>query len=259
MANPSHQEFFKQLNAFFDKVYVVSIPRLAERQQHMRNLLDGLDYHMIEGTDKQKLSEQDISEQYDQKAHFKLTRTGKPLRAGEVACALSHLQVYQDAIAHGYDQILVLEDDISLVDDHLNEVAKHLDDLPNKWEFAYLGYWKNEVEPTLGWLKQGWYILLRLVGLHKWSIRRIRNIYPETTNSSLMKAGNHEGAYGYALTLGACKKLLAFNRPIKLNADNLFSHLITNEYLKGYLWNTKFVEPISHSGKGSFNSETNKN
>ncbi len=258
MSNPSHQEFFKYLNAYFDKVYVVSIPRLSERQQYMQRLLEGLDFEMVEGTDRKKLSEAEISEHYDQKAHLKLSRLGKPLRAGEVACALSHLQVYKNAITNGYNRILVLEDDVALIDQHLDQLQRNLQELPQNWELAYLGYWKNERAPVLGWLKQGWYIVLRLLGLHRWSVRRILNTYPESVTNTLMRAGNQEGAYAYALTLGACKKLAAFNRPIKLNADNLFSHLITNRYLNGYLWIHKFFEPISNTGKGAFDSQTNK-
>lgn len=249
-------KFFHQINDYFDKVYVVTIPRLKARQAHMSLLLDGLDFEFINGTDKHNLEVGDIEMLYDEKEHLRLSRFKKPLRPGEIACALSHLKVYQNAVKYGFDRVLVLEDDIDLVEAHLSQLATFLEQLPAKWELAYLGYWKNERRPRLGWVKQFGYVLLSIIGYHKWSVRRILNTYPRPVVGDVWESGNHEGAYAYAVSLGGCKKLIAYNRPIKLNADNLFSHLATNRYLKAYICAKKIFAHRSKNGIGAFSSET---
>ncbi|MEQ8715928.1 MAG: glycosyltransferase family 25 protein [Cyclobacteriaceae bacterium] len=249
-------KFFHQINDYFDKVYVVTIPRLKDRQAHMNLLLEGLDFEFINGTDKHELDVKDFETLYDEKEHLRLSRFKKPLRPGEIACALSHLQVYQNAVENGFERVLVLEDDIDIVEAHLSQLAVFLEHLPKKWELAYLGYWKNEKRPKLAWVKQFGYVLLSIVGFHKWSVRRILNTYPKPIDEEVLESGNHEGAYAYAVSLGGCKKLLAYNRPIKLNADNLFSHLATNRYLKAYISAKKIFAHRSQNGIGAFSSET---
>lgn len=252
-----HLDFFRQLNDYFDKVYVVTVPRLKERQDQTTKLLMGLDFEFVQGVDKEQLSNTEIEEFYDNNAHLSLSRFDKPLRRGEIACALSHLQVYRQAISNGFDRILVLEDDIDIIAESLNQIKAFLNGLPNDWELAYLGCYLKNVSPgNTAWIKQSFYILMSILGIHKWSIRRILNIYPKPINDHVLESGNHEGAYAYAVTLAGCKKLLAFNQPIKLSADNLFSHLITNRFLKGYLAKDVFFGHKSSNGKGIYTSET---
>lgn len=259
MATHSHQQFFKQVNAYFDKVYVVTIPRLKERQEHMTELLDGLDFEFVHGVDKTDLTPEMISSVYDFSAHQKLARyESGALRKGQVACALSHLEVYKKAIDNNHQTVLILEDDIDFIEEAISQFEIFFDKLPKDWEFAYLGYWKNEQPPRMAWLKQNLYLALSFLGMHKWSATRIKNTYPKHINGHVQRAGNHEGAYAYAITLEGCKKLFEFNQPIKLNADHLFSHLITNRLLVGYLSTHKF---FGHQTKGvsqTFNSETRR-
>lgn len=249
--------FFKQVNAYFDKVMVVSIPRLKDRQAYMSELLEGLDFEFVQGVDREQLSGEEINRVYEKSEHLRLSRFKKTLRPGEIACALSHMQAYQRAIDQGFGRILILEDDVNLIEKNLRYFNQFSQNLPSDWEMVYLGYWKNEKATVFGKVKQAFYSVLSLLGLHKWSFRRHLNTYPKQVNEHVLTSGNHEGAYAYALTLDGCRKLLDFNRPIKLNADHLFSHLVTNEKLKGYLAARKFFEPMPKDGEKYFGSETN--
>ena len=57
-----------------------------------------------------------------------------------LACAISHLSIYQDAIQKGYDKILILEDDVRC---HykVNQLMDGLgSEIPQDFELLYLGF-----------------------------------------------------------------------------------------------------------------------
>ena len=61
---------------------------------------------------------------------------------GHLGCILSHVKCCQDAIDNNYNRILVLEDDITFVEDHINninfkELYKEIQ--TTDWDLFYLG------------------------------------------------------------------------------------------------------------------------
>lgn len=66
----------------------------------------------------------------------------RPLKKGEVACAVAHLLSWRHAIDRGSDVFLVLEDDVSFDDgfaEKLSNGLRSLNTLQPKWELLYLG------------------------------------------------------------------------------------------------------------------------
>lgn len=63
---------------------------------------------------------------------------GKYWNKGALACAMSHRNVLLDAKKHGYEKILVLEDDAVLTDNFLQVLQNGSKDLPDDWHLLYL-------------------------------------------------------------------------------------------------------------------------
>ena len=95
------------------KAYVVNLERSTDRREHIEQQLarTGLQYEMISGVDGSGINLTDdrlVDPGFVTKSWF---------RPGVAGCALSHLKVYQKAIADRAELALVLEDDITLPED----------------------------------------------------------------------------------------------------------------------------------------------
>jgi hypothetical protein len=47
------QDRFRLLNEYYDKIYVLSLPRLTQRIEHIKRTLSGLNFEFFFGVDKQ--------------------------------------------------------------------------------------------------------------------------------------------------------------------------------------------------------------
>ena len=53
---PGPLQYFQFLNQYFDKIFVVTIARATERQQQIKERLQGLNFEFFYGIDKQEHS-----------------------------------------------------------------------------------------------------------------------------------------------------------------------------------------------------------
>lgn len=93
MAIPSN--ISKYLEQYFDKIFVVSVTRFADRHEHVKKKLEGLPFDFFWGSDKLELDYDaaKMNGTYDEQRAKKLQRQGKALNLGEIACSLSHRMV----------------------------------------------------------------------------------------------------------------------------------------------------------------------
>lgn len=118
------------LGTYFDKIYVLSLHKRQERFNLMKKRLDFCDitnYKKFEGVDGSVLNH----------LHKKLDNSNF-VNSSYIACTVSHLSIYQDALQNNYEKILVLEDDCRI---HRN-ANKIFDDtwIPDWDDLLYLGY-----------------------------------------------------------------------------------------------------------------------
>lgn len=232
------------LNSYFDKIFVVSVPRFTERHKKIHEHLQGLSFDYFWGADKLQLNYDIIKTDgtYDEKRAKQLQRQGKQLNLGEVACSLSHRMVYEEMIKHDWKRILILEDDVLPLYDNLALLADALKELPPNWELVYLGYLKHEtVTPSLK-RKQGFYKIISSLGLMKWSRKMVDNFLPVPYSSHLKKAGFHDCTHAYAITLEAARKLQAAQTPVVYRADDLLSSTIMKGELTAFVTVPKFFD-----------------
>lgn len=100
------------------KFYCLNLERATERRAQMQRLWAderGFDLEFFPAVDRRTLEAGQFPLPYDPAAAR--ARCGRELTPGEVACATSHHHLLRHALARGFSEIVVMEDDI-LPSDH---------------------------------------------------------------------------------------------------------------------------------------------
>ena len=245
----------KDLLSYFDKVFVLTVPRLKERQSLVRDRLTGINFEFFYGADKAELTDDFLSANYhyDKKNSLSVTQLFKSMNTGEIACALSHRMIYQAMVDNNWQHVLVFEDDVK-PSVCINELEACLSQLPSGWELCYFGYLKNE-RPGVGKkIKRRWYQILAALGLSKMPGAMIARTLPAHYSSHLFQAGFHDCTHAYAVSLSAARKLLAAQTPVVYRADNLLSFLVLNGELNAFavkhsLFDQEIFSNASHASE----------
>lgn len=230
------------LQQYFDKIFVVSVPRFTDRHNRVKKNLDGLAFDYFWGADKHELDYDTATTNgtYNEHKAKKLQRQGKALNTGEIACSLSHRMVYAEMIKYHWQKVLILEDDVLPLTENLQQLPAAFHELPDNWELVYLGYLKHERVTTGLKLKQFFYKIISALGLMAWSFKMISNLLPKPYSVHLKKAGFHDCTHAYAITLTAAEKLLKAQTPIVYRADDLLSATIMKGELNAFVTEPKF-------------------
>ena len=240
-------DIFQPLNRYFDKIYVLSLPHTTARHANVAKVLDGLNWCYFWGTDKKDYSSTQVIEQqiYDDVAHRHTKRTSRSMNLGEVACALSHRNIYQNMLDEGHQRILILEDDVLPQPDQLQYFDSVIEQLPEDWELLMLGYYGHKL-PTLRYrLQQQIYLgfhYLRVANWHKVSRSWIDNICMRSHSPDVYQLGKVLGAHAYAVSASAAEKFVTYQTPVHLQADRIFNYYAAQNPLNAFaLKNTVFT------------------
>lgn len=247
------QAFFTQLNAYFDKIFVITLRRASDRQAHIQQELEGLHYDFFYGRDKQEFSVGDLEQKgiYSEALSRRHHRYGKPMQPGMIGCAWSHADVYRHMIQEGYHRVLILEDDVVIDKTQVHIWPEVMRELPRDWELFYLGFAEKETVPSFAFFKKALYHLQRSIGSLTYSHKTISNLYPKKVGKHVFKAGYHDCTHAYGLTKAGAEKLLALQTPISFVADNLLAHAATNELVKAYIIQPKIINQQYQVGTSS--------
>lgn len=241
---PIPAETITFLQQYFDKILVVSVPRFTQRHERLKEVLSGLPFEFFWGADKMKLDLETAKADgtYNEQRAIELQRQGKPLNLGEIACSLSHRNLYEAMLANNWNKVLILEDDVLPLEKTLNQLPAAMKELPAHWELVYLGYLKHE-EVTAGLkAKQLFYKLLSALGLMSWTYKMVSNMLPRRHSEHLKRAGFHDCTHAYAITRAAAEKLLTAQTPVVYRADDLLSATIMKGELKAFVTDPKFFD-----------------
>lgn len=237
------------LENYFDKIFVVSIERATDRHAQVRQQLEGLSFNFFFGTDKQTMDWENIKTGavvYDEARTKKNNRVGKGMNAGEVACALSHRQLYQHIVEQNYQRVLILEDDVVPLTENLPRAASAIKELPEDWDLVYFGYTKHEKVTAKLKRKQLFYKLISPLRLIKWTPIMVKNMLPEYYSKHLKRAGYHDCTHAYAVTGKTAAFLIPKQTPVVFNADNLLSDVILKEEIKAFVTEPQFFIQENH-------------
>ena len=121
------------MNHLFDKIYCISLPESTDRWNRFIN-----EYQLATGTDDvvKIFARPPAPEIIQEKADSVLF--DYPART-MIGCTLSHIKAMTDALAHGYDRVLILEDDSFFLPEAASIVSVALKEIPDDWGVLYLG------------------------------------------------------------------------------------------------------------------------
>ena len=121
-----------RINDYFDRVFVINLERDTDRLKTINNKLKSLNinYERLPGVDGENPAIQRI---------FKTLRGSRIGSANAYGKLLSHIKVIEICRKRGYDNVLILEDDINFIS-NFNINLNKLYSLPTKWDIIYLGY-----------------------------------------------------------------------------------------------------------------------
>ncbi len=231
------QNYFRLLNEYYDKIYVLTIAPATERREKFAARFRGLQYSFFMGIEKKDIDEEKLISEgvYSKELSQKNHRYNKSKMPGELACSLGHKMIYEDMLKNNYSRALIFEDDAVPDADILLHTAAVLDEVPADSELLYWGWAKNGKKTGTAPFKQALYIAAYYLGLMKWSPLIIRNLYAADFSAHLKKAGFHDYTYAYGITKSGAEKLLQMQTPIQFIADNLLAHACTKEIVNGYI------------------------
>jgi len=241
------QNYFEQINNYFDKIYVLSLPRLHSRIDYITNTLKGLDYDFFFGVDKQQTSYDELSNSgyYNQSAFEIYNKRPEQIYLGMLCCAVGHVKIYESIILNNYKKTLILEDDLIPIWENLSLFNEASVELPVDWDIWYLGYEKNEKYRFKEMVKKNFYKIIPNHTSLKLNSKVFSNYYPKKLSTHISRAGFHDCTHSYAITLEAAKKMLAVQKPVHWNPDNALAYMGCTEQLKNYIITPKLFNQLT--------------
>jgi GR25 family glycosyltransferase involved in LPS biosynthesis len=135
---------------FIDKVYVVNLDSNKERLVSIDKELKTLggvfgDYTRLSAVNGKELGEDYIKNITSECSYFflknKLRYNHYQIDSvGAIGCFLSHKAIWEDIIKNNYQNVIVLEDDITFRGNSIEQINKYISNLPIDYNIAYLGY-----------------------------------------------------------------------------------------------------------------------
>jgi glycosyl transferase family 25 len=236
-AGTAASEAFEALNGWADRIFVISMRRAAERRARMIERLAGLRFEFFDAVDKKDLDRAQLVRDgaYDERHVRRAYRLGHEMPLGLVGCSFSHRELYEQAVAKGWDRTVIFEDDVIPRTPDVAALGDALRELPPTWELCYLGYWQNEVVTTRARLKQISYMALAPLGLSRWRPGEVQRLLPRPYSAHLRRAGRHLCTHAYAVSREGARKLAAAQTPLAYAADQLLTMLVLGGKIEAYV------------------------
>lgn len=229
------------LNLFFDKIFVISIPRNKERLVSFLKNNPDIEVEIFNGIDGRELfphishvAQFPIDFFEDSNISYEWA---KIRNKGQLGCALSHFLLRKQIFELKIKKTLIFEDDTISVLYKINYLENALRELPHDWELFYLGYtnmsrWvSNPITRGLIKLKYN----LKPVSVHgKISGNPAKMFFPKSFSKHLDLAGMYTGTHAYALSLQGAEKIVNFNSPLQYGSDTGLMHACYHKIVNGF-------------------------
>ena len=120
---PQDENKFNNLN-YVDKIYCVNLDRRLDRWEETK-------------VEMKRLGLEDRVFRYSA-VDGKLVENKSKLLPGEYGLIVTHINILNEAIENGYENILIFEDDVEFINDFI-DIDKYFEKVPNDWDIIYLG------------------------------------------------------------------------------------------------------------------------
>lgn len=182
-------------------IFIINLKKDIERREHMEELCNqyNLQYQFTDAIYGKNLDKDTISKIYNKEESIR--KFGRELTKGELACVLSHINIYKHIVENDISKAFIFEDDIQIEKD-FPTLMQSINKFPNDWELVLFGYHRGSSRKD----KEA-----------KSYTRCKKNI---TTKHKLVRfAEIATGAHGYLINLRGAKKLIDELSTIKMPMD----------------------------------------
>lgn len=130
--------------------YIINLEKDIERKSYILKVLsnysDIIEPTIITGINGYQLSDNELNQVFDRDLAYK--RYGRPLNKGEVGCTLSHYKCYKSLCESNNNLVLILEDDITILNDLqiINYVRKIADSQKPEIYLLSSDYWYTRLK-----------------------------------------------------------------------------------------------------------------
>jgi glycosyl transferase, family 25 len=114
-------------------IWILNLERSRDRREFMERQLNELNWRfdMVSAVDSKYLGSEDLKHYSAQEAMKTIQRELKP---GEIGCALSHARMWERIVAENIEEVLILEDDVTIKSELLDVLGRR-STFPEDWEF----------------------------------------------------------------------------------------------------------------------------
>jgi GR25 family glycosyltransferase involved in LPS biosynthesis len=144
---------------------------------------------------------------------------GRLFQKGELAIIMTHLAIIKNANMMGYEEIIVLEDDVILCEDWYKRLDILKEKLPEDWDYVYLSGHSDYVN------------------------------FKKYEDPTLISSPKMVGAFSYMVNKLAYKKISNYCTSFMTTFDDMIMHMIDQGKIKSF---TYFPFMTFHNADGSF-------
>jgi glycosyl transferase family 25 len=217
------EHFFDACNDYFDKIFIITLKRNLRRQDFVRKSLHGLKFEFVEGVDGQQLTEAEKLRIYSYERNKKTWPN--TLSNNEIACSLSHAQLYTRIVNEEIKRCLIFEDDAYI--ETKRTMKALLQNLPENWDVVRLGF---GIEYPLSYILEPFESVIRLL-MPSYRMARVKT---RRVAKYLRTAGGHSCTVAYGVTLEGARKLLTSVYPIGTLPDNFLDISSDGKLIESY-------------------------
>lgn len=214
------------LNAFFDKIFIISIRRNRSRLESFLAKNCHLEVEVFNGVDGKELfpklpyvGQFPITFFHENQLSYQRCSC---LNKGQLGCAISNLLVQKTIVEKQIKKALILEDDAYLLSHRLKIFDLALHELPPDWELFYLGYTsisKWSEQPLLRFILRMKHFLKPsfVEDLSTGSLNK--RVFSSNYSKTLRIPGIYTGTHAYALSLEGARKIVMLDTPLQYGFD----------------------------------------
>lgn len=123
-----------------DKYYMCHYTKLSDRKDYAKDQIDrhNIDAKWITEFDKEDIDYDSLKNEYPTLLEYSNIFNRK-IRKSEISLCLKHISIFKDVILNNYQNVVVFEDDIILVDDFTNKLSEYMTQLPDDYDVLWIG------------------------------------------------------------------------------------------------------------------------
>jgi GR25 family glycosyltransferase involved in LPS biosynthesis len=186
-------------------VKVINLVRSEDRRNAFIEINQGLDYEFIPAIDGLSVDKQTLIDQ-------KLFESRLQYTPGAIGCALSHLHLWEWAIAEN-QAITIAEDDAIFREDFSEKADLVISQLPADWDFILWG-WNFDALLTVDFLPN---VSRTFMGFDQYELRKSIDYFKKLTTPSIpLRLNQSFGIPAYSISPAGAQKFKAMCFPLSV-------------------------------------------